>query len=71
MKTKLFYLRLDLLVEEVLVLLLLPPDERLLLRDFPELTAVLDWLPELLELTADLVWLWPEELLELTDRGAF
>lgn len=25
---------------------------------------------ELLELTADLVWLWPEELRELTDRGA-
>jgi len=51
-------------------LLLLPPDERLLLPEFPELTAVLDWLPELLELTADFVWLWPEELLELTERGA-
>ena len=54
---KLYYLRPDLLVEEVLPLLLLSPDERLLL-------------PELLELTADLVWLLPEELLELTDRGA-
>jgi len=54
---KLFYLRPDLPDEEVLLLLLPSPDERLLL-------------PELLELTADLDWLWPEELLELTDRGA-
>jgi len=53
LKTKFFYLRPELLDEEL-------PDlfpelvERLLLPELPDLTAGLDWLPELPELTADL-----------------
>jgi hypothetical protein len=55
LNSKLFYLRPDLAVEEDLLLLLLSPDERLLFPELLELTADLVWLPELLELIADLV----------------
>ena len=51
--TKFFYLRPELLDEE-LPELLSEPVERLLLPELPEPTDDLDWLPELPELTADL-----------------
>lgn len=71
LKSKSFYLRPDLPVEEVLLpLLLFSVDELLLLPELLELMVFADWLPELLELTADLAGLGLEELLELTACGA-
>jgi hypothetical protein len=54
LQTKFFYLRPESPDDEVLSLLPVEPDERLLLPELPDFTADLDWLPELPELTEDL-----------------